>query len=177
MALINRITRLFRADMHAVLDRLEEPDILLKQAIREMAEDIADDEQKLKQLENEQGYLQERLQEITENLNQMEEELALCFDANNDDLARNLVKRKLELQRFDKFLNRKGEALEKNAGELQQRLQENRTRLQAMQQKQELLMEQTSRSSDDPGLNPDLGVTDDEVEVAFLREQQKRQAS
>lgn len=36
MALINRATRLFRADLHAVLDRIEEPDILLRQAVREM---------------------------------------------------------------------------------------------------------------------------------------------
>ena len=36
MALITRISRLFTADFHAVLDRIEEPDVLLKHAIREM---------------------------------------------------------------------------------------------------------------------------------------------
>ena len=41
MALINRISRLFTADMHAVLDRLEEPDVLLKQALREMEDESA----------------------------------------------------------------------------------------------------------------------------------------
>src|SRR6188508_28625 len=30
MALINRMSRLFTADVHAVLDRIEEPDVLLK---------------------------------------------------------------------------------------------------------------------------------------------------
>ena len=29
MALINRMSRLFTADVHAVLDRIEEPDVLL----------------------------------------------------------------------------------------------------------------------------------------------------
>ena len=33
MALITRVTRLFRSDLHAVLDNIEEPKILLKQAI------------------------------------------------------------------------------------------------------------------------------------------------
>ena len=41
MALINRMTRLFTADLHAVLDRLEEPDVLLKHAIREMEDELA----------------------------------------------------------------------------------------------------------------------------------------
>ena len=36
MALINRLSRLFKADFHAVLDQIEEPELLLKQAIREM---------------------------------------------------------------------------------------------------------------------------------------------
>ena len=38
MALITRFSRLFRADLHAVLDRIEEPDVILRQAVREMEE-------------------------------------------------------------------------------------------------------------------------------------------
>ena len=44
MALITRVARLFRADLHAVLDRIEEPDVLLKQAVREMEEELASEE-------------------------------------------------------------------------------------------------------------------------------------
>ena len=40
MALITRISRLFQADFHAVLDRIEEPEQLLKQAIREMEDSL-----------------------------------------------------------------------------------------------------------------------------------------
>ena len=46
MVLISRISRLFRADLHAVLDRIEEPEALLRQAIREMEELLAQDEQR-----------------------------------------------------------------------------------------------------------------------------------
>ena len=45
MTLITRLSRLFRADFHAVLDRIEEPETLLRQAIREMEEEIACQEQ------------------------------------------------------------------------------------------------------------------------------------
>ena len=41
MALINRVSRLFRADFHAVLDQIEEPELLLKQAIRDMEDELA----------------------------------------------------------------------------------------------------------------------------------------
>ena len=53
MALINRFSRLFRADLHAVLDRIEEPTILLKQAVREMEDDVNQDERNLKIFEHE----------------------------------------------------------------------------------------------------------------------------
>ena len=41
MALITRVSRLFQADFHAVLDRIEEPEVLLRQAVREMEEELA----------------------------------------------------------------------------------------------------------------------------------------
>ena len=47
MPIINRISRLFTADLHAVLDRIEEPEALLKQAIREMEEEAAASEQRI----------------------------------------------------------------------------------------------------------------------------------
>ena len=40
MALVTRLSRLFRADLNAVLDRLEEPEMLLRQAVREMEEEV-----------------------------------------------------------------------------------------------------------------------------------------
>ena len=53
MALISRVSRLLRADLHAVLDHLEEPDVLLRQAVREMEEALAGDTARLQRLRRE----------------------------------------------------------------------------------------------------------------------------
>ena len=100
MALITRVSRLFRADLHAVLDRIEEPDILLKQALREMEEALARDEQRVKLLTHEQAQLSSRAQEVEQSLSDIEEELDVCFDSGKDELARALVRRKLEAAAF-----------------------------------------------------------------------------
>ena len=55
MALITRVGRLFRADLHAVLDRVEEPEVLLRQAIREMEEELAEERQRLRLARHEHG--------------------------------------------------------------------------------------------------------------------------
>lgn len=175
MALINRITRLFRADMHAVLDRLEEPDSLLRQAVREMEEEIAQDRKRLKLWQHEKSQLGEMQSDLTCSIKEIDEELDLCFNANKEELALGLVRRKLEAQRFVKFLSRKAEALDTTLSDLQQRLEQNESRLHSMQQKLELLNEElTSGSHEDKWLTPDIVVRDEEVEVAFLREQQQR---
>ena len=53
MALVTRLSRLFQADFHAVLDRIEEPDLQLKQAVREMQFALDQDQQRLKLLQHE----------------------------------------------------------------------------------------------------------------------------
>ncbi|MDH5179107.1 MAG: PspA/IM30 family protein [Gammaproteobacteria bacterium] len=175
MPLINRITRLFRADMHAVLDKLEEPEALLRQAVREMEESIAEDEQRLKRMELERSQLQERHKDRISVQTQLEEELDICFKAENQTLAKSIIRRKLEAQRHEKYLVRKTEALTASVEALQKRLTENQSRLQSMQQKLELLSQELATRETEPLLSADICVTDDEVEVAFLRELQQRQ--
>ncbi len=46
MALVTRLTRLFQADFHAVLDRIEEPELQLRQAVREMQFALEQDRQR-----------------------------------------------------------------------------------------------------------------------------------
>lgn len=180
MALINRISRLFRADMHAVLDRLEEPEVLLKQAVREMEDAIVHDERRLKLVRHERDQITARIAELGDSVKRIAGELDLCFAAKQEALARGLVKRRLESERLVKFLDKKAAALAAETGELAQRVEENRARLQAMQQKLELLTEELTRSADNDTfveLGPEIIVHDDEVEVAFLKEQQKRKTS
>ena len=178
MALITRVSRLFQADFHAVLDRIEEPEVLLRQAVREMEEELACDEQRSKVLRHEQGQLIARETEIEQSLHDIEEELDVCFESGNDDLARTSIKRKLEAQRFSKGLSRRHQALQETLDELNTRLRENRARLESMRQKAELLAEENTcaRPTDDWTL-PDITVRNEDVEVALLREKQQRRRS
>ena len=64
MALINRISRLFKADFHAVLDQIEEPEALLKQAIRDMEDELASTEQRIAVCAHDQDALSVRKSEL-----------------------------------------------------------------------------------------------------------------
>ena len=174
MALINRISRLFKADLHAVLDNIEEPQSLLKQSVREMEDDLACDEQNLKNLQLERMRLQTSLKEINQSLEKANDELDICFDSNNEELAHRLVRRKLESERCRNFFTRKYENFKTRITETTQRIDENRKRLQSMQQKLELFASNSQQQNKEYTITPTFQVNTDEVDVAFLREKQQR---
>jgi len=178
MALITRVSRLFQADFHAVLDRIEEPEVLLRQAVREMEEELARDEQRSKVLQHEQRQLITRETDLKQSLHDIEEQLDTCFESGNDDLARACIKRRLEAQRFGKNLSRKRGTLKETLDELNSRLRENQARLESMRQKAELLAGESAHARPaDNWTIPDVSVRDEDVEVAFLREKQHRSRS
>jgi phage shock protein A len=177
MALINRVTRLFRADLHAVLDRVEEPDILLRQAIREMEEDLTRDEQAYRRHEREHEQLAKKESELRQLHAALGEELDVCFAADKEDLARSLIRRRLETEGSLRLSGRRREALAAQRDELARRLAENRTRYESMRQKAELFDERQGENKPDsvdrwPGV--DVRVRDEDVEVALLKERRRR---
>jgi phage shock protein A len=161
--------------MHAVLDLIEEPQQLLNQAIREMEEALHQEEQQLTLMQHEQGQLQRRLQGLEQSLLQTEEELDLCFESNKEELARNIIRRRLETQRLGKHLTEKRETLNELIRQLKPRIEQNRDELQGMRQKAELLSSELPDPS--AGQVAEMVIRDDEIEVAFLREKQRRMPS
>ena len=186
MALITRISRLFRADFNAVLDRIEEPDVLLKQALREMKENIYSDSHQLKLFINEYSQIEGKIKELDKDVKQINQQLDICFESNETDLARSQIKRKIEIQRYDKHLKYRFSTMDKKITELTSRINENKTRLTVMQQKLELFVNEEAQTIGDECFsnshfnshsNLRIIINEDEIEIALLREKQARRIS
>jgi len=174
MALITRLSRLFHADVNAVIDQLEEPELLLKQAIREMEETLNHDDRQIKLLTLEQQQHQQKSQELTQTLADLEQQIALCFKSSKDELAKVLIRRKLEIQQYLTALTRKSSNAEDTIRQLKTQLQEQQSQLNSMKQKSDIFgqtnNDQTASYSWD---SQSFSIQDEDVEVAFLNEQQK----
>lgn len=183
MALITRISRLFKADFHAVLDQIEEPEQQLKQAIREMEDDLAASERRLKACALEQTALAASRDEVEASLAEIDTELDLCFASKKTGLAKTLVRKKLGAERLRKRLKAQQAANETWLGEGRASLDECRATLEGLRQKAEIFARrpaQADATDDFADLSwhtPAARVSEDEVEVAFLREQDRRSAS
>jgi len=184
MALINRISRLVKADFHAVLDQIEEPEQLLKQAIRDMEDDLAETEQRIILCAHDQEALAFRKSELESTIMGINGQLDLCFESAKDDLAKNLIRKKLEAERLLKRLTSKFEANNKYLEEQRATLEENRATLDSLRQKAELFAHRApshpeggSDFDDIAWMAREMNVGDDEVEIEFLREKSARTSS
>lgn len=180
MALINRISRLFKADFHAVLDRMEEPEQLLRQAIRDMDEQLAESEQLCRVRTHEQQALAKRRIELKTKLDDIDAELDLCFESGKEDLVRGQVRKKLEVQRLLQRVEASESANREDLDELRKQVDENRNVLESLRQKAEVFAQHASsrKGYDADGWSPsELSVSEAEVEVALLREKSVRRVS
>ncbi len=177
MAIVSRITRWFTADVHAVLDRLEEPDALLRQAIREMEVALAGQAQQLKALELERELLRRRSSEIDRTLASIREELDLSFAAGNEALVRTCLRRRLEGERLLRQFEQRELALSRQIEQATPALEQQRERLESMRQKAALFDVDIALCADTDGIrwnSADCGVSEADIDLALLREQQAR---
>lgn len=176
MAIVDRITRLFNADVHAVLDRIEEPEALLRQAIREMEEALAARTRQLHQLEQESDALARRRAELERALAGVRGEIELCFDAGDEALLRRCLRRRLEAERAQRMLEQRADALGRQLEAARQTHAQQQERLDGMRQKAALFDVETA-STAAPWAPEEAAVSEADVELALLRERQARRAS
>jgi phage shock protein A len=174
MPLINRITRLFTADVHAVLDRLEEPDALLKQALREMEDEFAACDARLRWLSHDRDETLRQSAQVDHELDRLAEQLDVCFAADEEILTRGLLKRRLELQRHRHRLEIRADATAKALAVERTRLEEQRHAFDALRLRAEPLLDAAAHPFAAHASAFDSPITDADVDVEMLQEKQRR---
>lgn len=173
MPLVTRLTRLFQADFHAVLDRIEEPDIQLKQAVREMQLALDQDQQRLGLLQHEAEQITKSGSELNDAMLAYDEELDICLAAKKDELARDLIRRKLAGEKQLLAIGQQSRSLDAQCTRLQKQIEEQRQQLGSMNQKLELLVSSNNHFNG-ASFNPADTIRNEEIEIALLREKQRR---
>ena len=173
MALITRLSRLFQADFHAVLDSIEEPELQLRQAVREMQQALEQDRQRLQLQRHELQQLDGRLAQYEPRLAGIDEELDLCLADDQDELARDLVRRKLVLEKQQQEYHERRQQLDEQSQQLARQVDEQAQQLLSMQQKLELLVTRDDGPMADTAATTD-SIRPQEIEIALLREKKRR---
>lgn len=173
MALITRLSRLFEADFHALLDRIEEPELQLRQAVREMRFALEQNRQRHKLLQHESQELDKAANETAASIESFDQELDICLAAKKDDLARDLVRRKLAAGKHLQALRQQAETVVAQRDELEDEIEEQAQMLDSMQQKLDLLATRESPAGT-AAFEASPTIRNEEIEIALLREKERR---
>ena len=93
MGILTRIIRLCKADIHGVMDQLEDKGLLLKQHLREMEQIISQKEAHRNSLIVTRSRLEKERKSYEKQREKLEQDIASAIKREKDDIARMLIKR------------------------------------------------------------------------------------
>ena len=93
MGIMTRVVRIFKADVHGVMDQLEDQELLLKQHLRDMAEALNLKEVKLNKMLVSRKQAQQEHDKYQQQSQALEQDLAVAIHKNKDDIARMLIRK------------------------------------------------------------------------------------
>ncbi len=93
MGIATRMIRLCKADLHGVMDQIEDRELLLRQSLREMEEVLSQKRAQLHGLCAQKTHVERELSILEDKIKAMEEDIALAVARQKDDIARMLIKK------------------------------------------------------------------------------------
>jgi phage shock protein A len=93
MGIMTRIVKIFKADLHGVMDQLENQGLLLKQHLRDMAEALNLKEIKLNKMLLARKLAQKEYDKYIQQSEALEQDLAVAIRKDKDDIARMLIRK------------------------------------------------------------------------------------
>ncbi len=102
MGITTRLIRIFKADIHGVMDQFEDKGLLLKQYLRDMQDALSEKETCLKQVTVARTQAQQDDENYGLEIEKLEHDLTIAFRKDRDDIARLLIKRIIPLKKLRK---------------------------------------------------------------------------
>jgi phage shock protein A len=135
MALLTRIIRLFKADIHGVMDQIEDQGLLLKQHLRDMEASLIQKETQLKQMGIARDQVQQEFQKGKKETDNLESDLEVAIKKDRDDIARMLIKKLKPLTRIQSERRSHIDLLNHEMGQFKENLEQQRLQYEQLKQK------------------------------------------
>lgn len=182
MGIMTRIARLWKADIHGVMDQLEDQGLLVRQYLREMESSLQEKETRLQHISQTDRRLKGDLDGRNAEIDKIEQDLALALRKDKDQIAKLLIRKERLQQKHCECLVKRREDIEEERHYLAQVLEEQRLRYETMKVKAESFFsraENTIETDSDRlfGNLDNCRVDDEEIELELLRRKEKLQSA
>jgi phage shock protein A len=140
MTVFKRISRLITANINHLLDQAEDPELMVKELIRDMEESIVELRRETVRAVTRQRQLEKQIEAAAELIGDLQSKAALALGERREDLARRALARKLQTERTRESLERELEGMSRLAGQLKNDLARLEDQAQAARRKKDELI-------------------------------------
>jgi phage shock protein A len=175
MAIISRIVKIFKADIHGVMDQLEDRRLLLKQHLRDMEEALNRKQAKLSKMKTSHIQGLKDLAGYKQQWEALDCDLTVALRMNKDDIARTLIRKMKPLEDLREDLGSHLKTLDQEMIQFKNHLQQQRLRYEQLKHRtaeylHKTQMQQWQKAVIDP-ISDDgyKELTDHEIELELLK--------
>ncbi|MHC1743478.1 MAG: PspA/IM30 family protein [Syntrophobacteraceae bacterium] len=176
MGIMTRLVRLCKADIHGVMDQMEDKGLLLKQHLRDMREELDKKESRLASMLASREDAKREKENRAREVDTLESDLALAIAKEKDDIARTLIRKLKPLARHRDELERHIQALDADIARFRSAIDEQRLLYEQLQLKASEHLRRTERQQWNEALAetiprccPGAEPAEAEIELELLR--------
>lgn len=137
MSLLNRISRLVRANINHLLDQAEDPELMVKQLIRDMEESLVEVHREAVRAVARQKTLEKQITATEDSIRDLEEKARLVLSQNDEPLAKQILTKKLHILNTHESLQGELKNASHFAGQLRSTLTNLKNRLEEAKRKRD----------------------------------------
>lgn len=140
MNIFQRITNLVEANVNSMLDKAEDPEVMVRQLIREMEESIIELRRETVKAVGARKLLEKKMLLLNDKSADLQQKATLALENGNEDLARKLLEQKIDIEKENNQLANEVETATYLADKMKQDLVKLEDQVQiARRQKEELI--------------------------------------
>ena len=176
MGIMTRMMRLCKADVHGVMDQLEDKELLLKQYLREMEAGLDIKAQQVRGLTQHLERLADRIAAHGQEAEKLEQDLTLALRKEKEEIARMLIRKRRTLSGATGQMKHQAETLTQEKEQLCQTLAEQRLQYETLKVKADAYGRRVKDGPwDDVGPLGTVEVDDAEIELELLERKEALQ--
>jgi phage shock protein A len=176
MGIMTRLVRLCKADIHGVMDQMEDKGLLLKQHLRDMREELDKKESRLAGMLASREEIQREREHRSGEVDALEKDLAPAIASEKDDIARTLIRKLKPLSHHCDELERHTRVMDTDIGRFRTALEEQRLVYEQLQLNASEHLRRMERqrwtavtAETIPHCRPDGETPEAEIELELLR--------
>lgn len=124
MSILTRMIKLWKADIHGVMDQFEDKSLLMNQYLRDMEQAIEENEAGLKQKTASRSQIRDDYDKYSKEIEKIEKDLEAAIEKDKDDIAKFLIKKLKPLKTYQEDLERHAKRIDKEISVMREKLEE-----------------------------------------------------